>query len=458
MLILGPVYLGILAFLAIYSNRRNKTANDFMMGGYNIGALLGLMTFAATLFSTFTLMGMPDFFRNHGVGAWIFIAVSDASMFFFLFWFSYHLRKKAGVGKYQGMSGFLVEKYQTKWAGYLYFLIVFLFLIPYVAIQIRGVSSFMNAAFVGAMPAWGWSIGIVVIMLFYSETGGLKAIMYSDVFQGTLLMIVLWVIASKCVMHFGGVSEMFAEVKKTNEALLSVPGPKGLFSVQWLFASFIGILMIPVTQPQVSSRIAVMRDGKAIKRMVVALGVFAMLVIMPTIALGMYGAVLYGDASTADYWSQVLLHDHSDFLATLVLIGLIAAAISTSDSQLFAMGAEFRSLLSGTEKKKLMTTKLAIVFFAVCSLIFALVSSDQLVSLARVSFVGTGLAGPVILMAVLKEGKLGRALLYVTAGAMLIFLLSLLGVLPSQISGVRIDMSLFFILCVVALVEGFMSE
>ena len=454
MLIIGPIYLGILVLLALYSRRSNKTASDFMMGGYNIGALLGLMTFAATLFSTFTLMGMPDFFRTHGVGAWIFIALSDASMFFLLFWFAYRLRKRAGVGQYKGMSGFLSEKYQTKWAGYLYFIIAFMFLVPYVAIQIRGVAIFLDAAFNKALPYWGWSVLIVVIMLLYSETGGLKAIMYSDVLQGTLLMIVLWIIAGSCVSHFGGVKEMFRTVAETNPELLSVPGPKGLFSAQFLIASFVGILMIPVTQPQVSSRIAVMRDGKSIKRMVVALGVFAMLVIIPTIAVGMYGAVVLAEATTADYLSQVLLFDHPAFLATIVLIGLVAAAISTSDSQIFAMGAEFRSLLAGDEKQNLFRTKIAIGIFALACLIFSILSNDQLVLLARVSFTGTALAGPMILLAVLKKTQLSPIILWVTGISIIIFVLSLLGVIPSVIAGARVDLSLFLLLCLVAIING----
>jgi SSS family solute:Na+ symporter len=51
--------------------------------------------------------------------------------------------------------------------------------VPYVAIQIRGLAIFLEAAFPGAVSAWIWSTAIVAVMLTYSEIGGLRAIMYS---------------------------------------------------------------------------------------------------------------------------------------------------------------------------------------------------------------------------------------------------------------------------------------
>ena len=82
LLIIGSLYTGALFFLSYRSRKEIKTSSDFMLGGAKIGLVLGFMTFAATLFSTFTLMGMPDFSRNNGVGAWVFLAFSCLFRFF----------------------------------------------------------------------------------------------------------------------------------------------------------------------------------------------------------------------------------------------------------------------------------------------------------------------------------------------------------------------------------------
>ena len=444
--ILGGVYLLLLVYATVLARRRTRNSHDYVMAGSSVGAVLGFLTFGATLFSTFTLMGMPDFFRTHGVGAWIFLGVSDAALAFFVLWFGFHLRRRAAPRGFKGVAGFVGDCCSSRWGGYLYFAAVFVFMIPYVAIQIRGVGIFLNAAFPETLPVWGWATVIVAALLIYSAIGGLKAIIFSDALQGSLLLGATWIAAIVCVRHFGGVAELFRAVRETNAALLSTPGPQGLFTPQFLLATFLVLLMLPVTQPQLTTRIVIMRDTRASHRMAVGVGVFSMLVILPTIAIGMYGAARYPDLSTADFLARVLLFDRAPVVGAAIAVGLIAAAMSTADSQIFALGTELRSLLSGEERAVLLRTKLAIVGFAAAALVFAIVSSDQLVLLARVSFAGTALLGPLILVAVLAPGPVGTELLVATIAALLVFLTHLADWIPDRIGPLRLDLLLLLAL------------
>lgn len=442
----GLVYVGLLVYATMHSYRRTKSAEDYMMAGSRVGVFFGFLTFAATLFSTFTLMGMPDFFRLHGVGAWAFLAVSDGAMAFLIIWFGFAIRRRIVRSGYRGMAGLLQERCGTKWGGYVYFAGIFVFLIPYVAIQIRGIGIFLSAAFPGTFPVWAWALAIVVVMLIYSEIGGLKAIIYSDALQGLILLGVTWLIAVGCVRSLGGVEAMFSAVGAANPALLTVPGPNGLFTLQFLIASFFAILFLPVTQPQLTTRLVIMRSTTTMKRMAVAVAGFMMLIIIPTIAIGMFGAVRHADASTSEFLVEVLLRRQPPVLGAAVAIGLIAAAMSTADSQIFAMGAEFRSLLSGDERRIMRWTKLAILFFAFAAFGFAVVTTDQLVLLARVSFAGTALMAPLILYAVLADERPAGVLLWLTGAALLVFVASLIDVIPSAIAGIRMDLLLLTLL------------
>src|SRR5210317_1641715 len=233
------IFFALLAFASWKSYRRNRSAEEFMLAGKSIGPILGFLTFSAALFSAFTFMGMPDFFRNHGIGAWTFLAFSDGVMVFFILWFGYLLRKKAKEHNFQGVAGLMVSSYESKWAGVAMFASAFIFLIPYVAIQIRGISIFLEAAFPGMLPSWAWALIMVVMMLVYAEIGGLKAIVYSDAIQGLILLLVIWLIGGTCIAAFGNVSNLFAAVEEVNSSLLSTPGPKGLFSWQFLLGSMI---------------------------------------------------------------------------------------------------------------------------------------------------------------------------------------------------------------------------
>jgi solute:Na+ symporter, SSS family len=438
------IFLASLAYASYKSYRKNRTSDEFIFAGSNIGAILGFLTFSAALFSAFTFMGMPDFFRVHGVGAWVFLAFSDALMVFFLIWFGYKLRKRAAIRGYKGVAGLMKTCYDSNFAGYLIFASAFIFLIPYVAIQIRGISIFLNAAFPDFLPDWSWSAIMVAIMLAYAAIGGLKAIMYSDAIQGVILLTVIWIIGAACLEMSGGLQNAMAIVAERNPSLTSLPGPKGLFSSQFLIASAIAIVLIPVSQPQFTTRLVVMKDLKSVHKMAYAVGIFAILVILPTAAIGLYGAVKYPDASTAEFLSQALLFDQAVPVAALAVVGLFAACLSTTNAQIFALGTELRSLLTGSDRRIMRITKSSVFMFSMIVLVFSTYMSDELVLLARVSFTGTSMVAPAILGAVIFA-KPPKELLWLSFLALLYFIFSIIELVPDQFWGWNLD---FFLYCV----------
>jgi len=396
---------------------------------------------------------MPDFFRTHGVGAWIFLAIPDAAMFFLVLWFGLHLRRAAARYNYQGMSGMLSQCYGSKLAGVVYFAGVFLFLIPYVSIQIQGIAIFLSAAFPDVLPRWGWSLGIICVMLMYSEIGGLRAIIHCDAIQGTILLIVIWLIALGCLRTLGGVASMFEQVGQANTALLSTPGPKGLFTPQFLIASFFAIVFITVTQPQVTTRLVIIKSEKTMCHMAVGLGIFTLLVLVPTIIIGLYGSIKHGDVAKDVFIANVLLHEQPGAIAALVLVGLLAAATSTADSQIFALGSEFRSLLLLRGKSPLVFTRIAIFCFGAAALVFSIVSTKELVLLALKSFAGTSLMAPMILAGIFTKGKLGMEIVWATALGLILFLCAQFGLIPAVIRSVRLELALLLILGGLSLVS-----
>jgi SSS family solute:Na+ symporter len=445
------LFLASLGYASYKSYNKNRSSDEFMLAGSNIGAILGFLTFSAALFSAFTFMGMPDFFRTHGVGAWIFLALSDGLMVFMLVWFGYSLRKRAALTGYKGVAGFIQTCYQNRYAGYLIFISSFLFLIPYVAIQIRGISIFLNAAFPDMLPYWSWAAILVVLMLVYSEIGGLKAIVYSDAIQGVIMLVVIWIIGVTCLKMAGGFEPAIAQVAETNPGLLTLPGPKGLFTSPFLIASAIAIVLIPISQPQFTTRLVVLKDLKSVHKMAYAVGIFAILVILPTAFIGLYGAVKYPDASTADFLSNSLLFDQAEPVAALAVVGLFAACLSTTNAQIFALGTELRSLLSGSDKFNMRVTQISILVFSLIVLVFSTYMSDELVLLARVSFTGTSMIAPVVLGAVIFKYP-PKSLLLLSSLALGYFVLSLIGIVPDSFGELPLDYVMYCVLFVLTFI------
>lgn len=451
-------FIALLVLASIKSYQKNRSSQEFMLASSSIGVFLGFMTFSAALFSAFTFQGMPDFFRNHGVGAWIFLGFSDGVMVFFILWFGSKLRKKAKEKGFKGIAGLMVDCYGTKWVGYALFLSSFIFLIPYAAIQIRGISVFFDAAFPGFLPKWGWSAILVIVMILYAEIGGFKAMVYSDAIQGTILLVVLWLIAAASISRLGGISNMFDQVKASNESLLSCPGPNGMFSWQFLLGSMIAIVMIPVTQPQLSTRLVVMKNLSSMKKMAYSVGIFAIVIILATVFIGMYGAVKYPDATSQEFWGKALLFDQLAPVAGLAVVGLFAACLSTTNAQIFALGNELRSLLPGSEKQTLTLTKVFLFVFSILVMIFATLMSDEIALLARVSFTGTSMFAPVVLAAVILKGKPGKELIPVSLIALIIYLLSLAGIISDKVGSLKLDILLYIILSVFGFISITISK
>ena len=146
-------------------------------------------------------------------------------------------------------------------------------------------------------------------------------------------------------------------------------------------------------------------------------------------------------------WSPVPL------VAALGLIGLIAAAISTSDSQIFSLGSELRSLLTMEESKALKLTRIFILVFGVLALVFSIVSSEHLVLLARTSFAGTALMGPMILTGLFKKRKLTNLMPIVTLLCLVTFILSKAALLPGKLGFLDMEIVLLSVLVLCAFIE-----
>jgi solute:Na+ symporter, SSS family len=100
----------------------------------------------------------------------------------------------------------------------------------------------------------------------------------------------------------------------------------------------------------------------------------------------------------------------------------------------------------------MLKTKIGILIFSIIALCFSVIVIDQLVLLARVSFAGTALMGPMILLGILSERKHSPIIILLSFLALVIFLLSLAGIVPGNVAGIRLDLLLFILLGIAALI------
>jgi len=192
-----------------------------------------------------------------------------------------------------------------------------------------------------------------------------------------------------------------------------------------------------------STRLIIMRDNSSLARMAVLLSIFSFLLVLATLPIGLYGAALYPKSATGEFIANVLVYDQLPVVAAMVIVGLIAAAISTADSQLFALGSELRSGFSDLNKKSLSLMRVAIVIFALSALVVSLVSNTHIVLLARTSFAGSSLLAPMILSAVFFPKQINYAIPILTGFGLMTFLASIFGLIDNMLWGLRMDLLTF---------------
>ncbi|MBT5831655.1 MAG: sodium:solute symporter family protein, partial [Candidatus Latescibacteria bacterium] len=251
-------------------------------------------------------------------------------------------------------------------------LIGVLYAVPYVVIQIQAGGILSQMMF---QSEHAFEIGAVVLSLItmlYIMIGGMRSVAWTDVVQGVLLVGGMLLAGFCAVAVMGGPIPFFEAVAKLPPKSLTAPGTTGLWRPEILFTASLFASIGSMIQPAQWMRFYAARSDAVLRRSalifaVVLTGCFFFGVML----VGLGGQVLYPlvndagayllDASgrvlphpmvgeTARDFDRVLvvvLQNHlpellgsfGAVLAALVLVAIMAAAMSTADSNLHAMSA-----------------------------------------------------------------------------------------------------------------------
>lgn len=445
LIVFSLIYLFFMLFYAFKYKKNASSANSFLFANSNIGIILTFLGILATLFSTFTLQGIPNFFANHGMGTWIFLGITDVALAGLLLYFGLKLRKLSASfsSNPKNITELLKSANHSRFTIFFHILFTSIFLIPYITIQIKGASFLFYSAFPVGDTYLFWSCVIVVLMLLYSSFGGIKAIYVTDAFQGVIILLTSWAIAFFILKNTGGMENLFLHVKNVNEALLSLPGPKGLLNWQFLLVSFISIVLMPYAQPQLTTRVLVAKSDKSFIKATLVFAFFVILVILPTMIIGFRGSLI----EEKNFLLHILQNDVPPVFYALFIIGVISASMSTSDSLLMAIGTEWGSFFSKTrikeDKKAKLYVKTSAFLVAFISLILAQSSFKSLVLFSINSFIGTSFLVPILYSISVNSKRKRNFLISVSMVCIFVFILKLFAFIPNSFLHVKIELFLY---------------
>jgi SSS family solute:Na+ symporter len=367
------LYLLLLVVFGVVGYRRSQdTEDDYYLAGRNQGWVVSSLTIMATFFSSFALLGAPGMvYRDGAVFALFSLNVPVAGAGIYII--GSRIRKLGQERGYVTPTDMISDHYQSPVAlRLLVVLIGVLYAVPYVVIQIQAGGILSRQMFGSEQAFETGAIILSIITMAYIMSGGMRSVAWTDVVQGVLLVGGMLLGGICVVFVLGGPIEFFRRVAELPPKSLSVPGTVGYWTPEILFTASIFASLGSMIQPAQWMRFYAAKNGDVLRKSaLIFAAVLTSCFFFGVMLVGLGGQVLYPIVDEAGAYrlneaGQILPHPEvgvtanqfdqiivvvlnnqlpelfgplGAVMASLILVAIMAAAMSTADSNLHAMSA-----------------------------------------------------------------------------------------------------------------------
>lgn len=428
------LYLGAMIFIGIKFMKKNNNSADFFLGGRKLGPWTTALSAEASDMSGWLLMGLPGLAYLGGIKEAFWTAVGLA-VGTYLSWLivAKRLRKcTITYGNSITIPEFLNNRFndKKKIMGTVTVLFNILFFTIYVASGFVACAKLFNSVF-GLEYHVGLVIGLVVI-LTYTITGGYFAVCTTDFIQGTLMFIALLLTGGILMFTLGGPSAAFAKVSEFGQRAMNgefnslSEKMQATFTANqnFGFSSIISALVWGLGyfgMPHFIVRFMGIRSNKEIKISRRIAVIWVIIALSVAVFVGALGSVylqptILNTSAAETVFSESLKLMFPPFIAGIFLCAILAAAMSTADSQLLVASSSFsQDLYKGVINKKasdksvLNVSRISVLVIAAIAFCLSLDQNSSIFSLVSYAWAGFGgTLGPIILLALFWRGTTNK--------------------------------------------------
>lgn len=439
MMIAFILYLGLMIVVGLRTAKGNDTASDFFLGGRKLGPWVTALSAEASDSSAWLLMGLPGLCYLGGFKETLWTALGLIVGTYLAWIFIAKNLRKCSIAFDDSITipEFLTNRFQDK-THILTIVSVFfivLFFTIYTASGFVACAKLFNSVF-----GLRWEIGLFIgfaIILSYTILGGYKAVCTTDFIQGTLIFVAFVISAIVIVISLGGPTNAIEQVNNFTDRAVSGEFGKGImenFSANKSYSPMKAISAFSwclgyFGMPHIIVRFMGIRSNKEIKTarrvgmlwMIISyIGTFLIgtlgtaYLLNHGILLGanssevaIKGIKVLGIGTQEAVFSETMKLMFPAFIAGLFLCAILAASMSTADSQLLsassAIGQDiFKGLIKkdASDKTVLLVSRFSVVLIAVVGLLLSLNPESSIFGLVSFAWSGFGgTFGPLILLA-----------------------------------------------------------
>ncbi len=350
------VYLTLLLVLGFAASRMFRgTSSDYMLASHTIGPFLLLMSLFGTTMTAFALVGSTGRAYTLGVGVYGIMASASGivhSLCFFLIGVRlWRLGYKHG---YTTQIQFFRDRLQSDRIGLLLFPVLVGLVIPYLLIGVIGAGVVVNNVTRDAFVEYGWfaahhhavppqlaSAVVCLVVLIYVFFGGMRGTAWANAFQ-TLVFMVLGVVTFYIIAKgLGGKDSLLESLQAATAAVDRDHLTRARIPIP-IFASFLLIPLSVAMFPHVFQHWLTARSASAFKLPIVAHPIFIMIVWLPCVLIGVWAsAEMPGLKDENAVLGRMVQQLATPALGGLLTAGILAAIMSSLDSQFLCIGAMF---------------------------------------------------------------------------------------------------------------------
>ncbi len=443
-------YLASMIAIGIICSRKNKSSDDFYLGGRKLGPLVTAMSAEASDMSSWLLMGLPGLALIYGLAevGWTAIGIALGT---YLNWLIVAKRLRNYSSRINAITipDFFSKRFheKKKLLNAIAALMIIVFFVPYTASGFNACGTLFSTLF-GVDYHTAMLISAAVIVL-YTSVGGFLAASLTDMVQSVIMTIALLIVVLFGIQTAGGMHQVIENAK-------SIPAYLSMFSTYepvsggttgfdlMTILSTLGWGLGYFGMPHILLRFMAAHDAKKLKTSRRIATVWVVISMAIAILIGVIGCAVMNQGGlekmTDTTKGQRILIMLADMLADkgvlfamfagLILAGILASTMSTADSQLLAAAsAVSQNLMQDVfgfklkQKSSMLFARATVLLIAVIGAVWAW-KENSVFSIVSFAWAGFGAAfGPLVLFSLFwKRTNRWGAIAGVLSGGAMVFI------------------------------------
>lgn len=425
-------YMAIIIGIGVfYTKRANKNPENYFLGGRSLGPWVSALSSEASDMSGWLLMGLPGTAYWLGVSeaAWTAIGLAIGT---YLNWLivAKRLRNYSAIANDSiTIPEFFSNRFRESKKIILtisaFFILVFFSV--YVGSCFVTCGKFFSKLF--GLPYFNMVILGALFVLVYTFLGGFLAESLSDLIQALVMIFALVSVLILGIYAAGGISNIFDNIKdfpgfleffnqsnptlengkqliENGKPIFGEPNKYGFITILSTLSWGLGYFGVP----QVLLRFMAIKDPKDLKKSRKIAAVWVVISLSAAVFIGLIGRNLYPDTLlTATDAENIFIITSQKLLpplaAGIIMAGILAATISSSDSYLLIAASAFaKNIYQGVVKKNaddrkvLITTRITLVVITILGVIVAMDENSVIFDVVSFAWAGFGATfGPLLL-------------------------------------------------------------